>query len=889
MKVSSTATPAVQTEIRRKMLANGYAPLANKDKMCVLKGWSKLDVTPELIEEWSKAGYRATGVRLDGLLTMVDWDIDNVEMIEDIILHAIETAPTEDSKQRLQDLCAKAPVRFGKGEKEAWFCRVIEGDEGFVRYASAAHCLPGQDPEGDGVVLHRLEVFNGSGRQAGVYGAHTYKNGVVERTYSWLDIGLADVPSDELPVITRADIAHLCDTASAVMASKGWPRHLRSKHGQTAELKVFDLDPGKGLLFETDQHGDVDLDGLIALCEAHDSVRLSASWLEGKAAQNRTRCIADLHPFDGKVAILDTATWQTHRLAAMDSGNRIAELASRLSAVGFENAPVEEGGIFEEIAVEDVLSPVDDRPVITVYGGYINRAAIKTARMMAEHPRFYDYGGEPAVITGRNIEIMSEPRLGHEIANCFDYFKPGKPAGEDQPPNDPIKIDPPVALVKQVMALGKARGLRPLRGVVDVPIINIFGKVISEDGYDADTHLFVKLDDRARELGEAIPDLPTRADMARALETLWSPFREFPFVDAEARGGMLAALLTASIRAVLPTSPAFAFDAPSQGSGKTLLARCVGVLAGGDTGVKLMAPLPVRNEAELAKVLLSVLIDPPRAVIFDNQLGTVDSASFASALTSSFYSGRILGASRTVEVPTSVLFMLTGNNITLGGDMPRRFVRVRIDAKSDAPFMRKFPFDPLVEVKAQRLEMIAAALTLIRGALVAAEGAVKGRMGSFEVWDQMVAQTVLHITNLGVTSQSFGDPLDLIKQVHDTDPQREILIDILTTLQNQFGANWFTIADIWKVISDASSGWRAVADAFEGLSHGKLTKAAISQILRYREGQRCEGLVLDVKKYPKGANKYRVLTESTESEGGVVVEFPRLSETTTKRASDPLS
>lgn len=865
---------AAQTRVRLAMLAAGYTPLANKDKMCTLKGWSKLEVDEELIADWSTCGYRATGVRLDGQLVMIDFDIDDADMIGDIVDHATDEARDPATRARLERLRDEAPVRFGKGQKEAWFCRVKAGEEGFIRYASTAHCLPGQDPDGEGVVLQRLEVFNGSGRQAGAYGAHTVQGGEIIRSYRWLDdVGLVEMPQADLVELTRADIAHLCDCASAVMSARGWPRHLKSKHGQTAELKVFDLDADKGLVFET-EHGDVDLEGLEALARDHASVRLSASWLEGRAAQNKSRCIADIHPIDGSLAILDTATWQSHRLSEQDSANKMAKLASLLESVGFvasveaaEAKVAAEGGetFFSRTDVADVLYDAEDKPTVTVYGGYTNEAATASARLMADDERFFDYGGEPAVVTGCAVELMCEARLAHELANAYDYFKPGKPAGADEPPNDPIKIDPPAAMVKQVMALGKARGLRPLRGVVDVPVIRLDGEVVGRSGYDAASRLFVRLDRDAEAAAAAIPALPSRDDMAHALEVLWAPFREFPFVDAEARGGMLAALLTAAIRTVLPTAPAFAFDAPAQGSGKTLLARCVGALAGTS---RLLAPLPTRDEAETAKVLLSVLIEPPRAAIFDNQLGLVDSASLASILTSEVYSGRILGSTRTVEAPTNMVVMLTGNNIALGGDMPRRVVTVRIDAKSETPFSRVFDFDPLAVVHARRVEMICAALTLIRGAFAVVG---QGRIGSFEDWDRLVAQTVEIVGRPGgVGRGEFADPTALLIRAHETDPTRGVLHDILDVLRTQFGSRWFTAKEIWDVISGTGPGHKDLLDAFEGISHGKLTKRGIGMMLQNRNGQRIGGQTLEVLADARNGNRYRVADDSDV--GGVVVE-----------------
>ena len=868
---------AEQTAIRTKMLANGYVPLANKDKMCTIKGWSKIEVNAAQIEAWSHTRFVATGVRLDGALAMIDWDIDDGKTIIAIIQRAIEKARNPEQARRFQDLYDKAPVRFGKGEKEAWFCRIAVGDEGFGRYASSAYAKPGEDPEAEGTVLHRLEVFNSSGRQAGVYGAHTLDAGEVVREYRWLDdVGLADIEVGDLVELTREDISDLCQAASEYMEGEGWVYHNASKSGATCDEKVYDLRAADGRVFDTEA-GEVDLEGLLDLVSDGSTIRLSASWLEGPAARNRTRCIADLHPIDGRLSILDTATWQSHRPAEMGSDQKYAALREGMAKVGLieqieaaRQAAYDAGEapIFAEPADEGaggIGSAGGKKTEIMVFSGYLDEAAAKTARLMARDPRFFDFGGEPAVVTGNRVEVMNESRLQFEVAQAFHYVKPGKKGGEDEAPPEPIKIDPPIGLVKQVISMGASRGLKPLRGVIDMPTIRPDGEIVSANGYDEGVELFLHMDKATRAAVRGLVERPTRADMASALETLWAPFREFPFVDGAARGGMLAALLTASIRPVLPTAPAFAFDAPSQGSGKTLLARCVGALAGRH---KLMAPLPVRDEAEVAKVALSVLLDAPRAVIFDNQLGLVDSAALASVLTSPIYSGRILGSTRTVEMPTNMVVMLTGNNIMLGGDMPRRVVSVRIDAGVETPFTRRFDFDPLMMVERGRPKMICAALTLIRGAFAAVGD---GRIGSFEHWDRLVAQTVAFVGGEnGVGRGEFLDPTALLVAAHEADPTREVLTDLLSVLRDQFGTRWFGAKDVHSVIVGNGPGHKDLADAIDGAGLGNLSTRSIGRLLQNRRGQRVNGRSLEALVDGKHGNKYRVADDADA--GGVVVE-----------------
>lgn len=296
---------ASQTAVRLCMLANGYVPLANKDKMCVLKGWPDLHVDEAQIDQWSQQlKWRATGVRIEGGLVAIDLDVNDDDAIDAIV----EAIPA-DIWAILQD----APVRRGKGAKEAWFCRLADGEQPFYRLASAGF----RQAAGDETV-HRVEVFagEGGGRQFGVYGAHSLTDdGEVAVSYAWDNgRGLADVHFDFLPRLTRDQLAKIADVATEVLDRLGWQRDLRSKPGFSSNVPIYDL---ADQTFETRDHGAVDLDGLDALCHLHGFVRLSASWLEGEAAVNMTRCIASLHPGDGRVSILETASFETHRPADM--------------------------------------------------------------------------------------------------------------------------------------------------------------------------------------------------------------------------------------------------------------------------------------------------------------------------------------------------------------------------------------------------------------------------------------------------------------------------------------------------------------------------------------------------------------------------------------------
>ena len=270
-----------QTEIRRRLLANGYVPLANKDKMCILKGWPSMFVDEAQINVWADQwARRGTGVRIEGGLAVIDVDVNDADAVQAII-----DALPED----LWDVIKDAPVRRGKGAKEAWFVRLAEGEEPFYHLASSGYSHP-DDPD----TVHRVEIFAGDngGRQFGVYGARTLEDDVVRVAHRWIGgRGLCEVPLRDLPTITREQAVAIATVAGQTLRARGWVYDAASKGGFSSGKPIYDLD---GQTFETRDHGPVDLAGLQELCEAEDTVRLSASWFEGPAAVNMTRCIASL-------------------------------------------------------------------------------------------------------------------------------------------------------------------------------------------------------------------------------------------------------------------------------------------------------------------------------------------------------------------------------------------------------------------------------------------------------------------------------------------------------------------------------------------------------------------------------------------------------------------
>ncbi|WP_220182188.1 hypothetical protein, partial [Aeromonas sp. ARM81] len=307
--------------------------------------------------------------------------------------------------------------------------------------------------------------------------------------------------------------------------------------------------------------------------------------------------------------------------------------------------------------------------------------------------------------------------------------------------------------------------------------------------------------------GITIPDVVSTGEAIAAYEELMKPFGTFDFADDVSRSVALSAVLTAVTRPTQPTAPIFAFDAPKQGSGKTYFCECLGLLA---LGVPpSMTPSIERNEEEIRKTLFAMALEGRRFVVWDNVMGQFNSATMASYATSERVNGRILGQSQNLEVTHRTMILMTGNNITLVGDMPRRVLTCRLDTGIENPTQAQRDLSvingqrPDEYIKQHRFKLAAAAITLIRGYLQSKAhkegGAISNKLSSFEEWDTTCRQPVVW---LGQHVEGLTDPKRSIDDNMGNDPEHEMLSDMLSEIYKwRTGrTNVFTAGELWQHI-----------------------------------------------------------------------------------------
>lgn len=460
------------------------------------------------------------------------------------------------------------------------------------------------------------------------------------------------------------------------------------------------------------------------------------------------------------------------------------------------------------------------RAAIELKAGELPKVVDSAIQVMRADGLLFEHGGELVRLVDGGVEPIDAEWLRIYLGRLIRFTR------YDKRQKVTVKTDCPSDLPRLVLAQRGAWGLPRLRGVISAPLLRLDGSVLEVKGYDAATGLYLDQQPEVR-----IGTRPTQAEVKAALQRLWYPFEEFPFVGPVDRAVMLAALFTACLRQILPTAPGFGFDAPSAGSGKTLLAKCLALLAG--AGDPVMMP-PVTQEDELRKRLLSALRRGKGALVLDNQVGHLDSAALCTFLTSAVYGDRVLGQSSVLEYPNTILFLVTGNNFMPIGDLARRILSCRMDAHVERPDKRDFSLDPAEWVGQHRQEMVRDALTVLLGYQADLVGGRRGagRMASFETWDDTVRQAVLWAGSLGVIE--LGDPLDSIDTAYAQDPDRAKLTALLQGWYELFGNKPTKIAavidgtkDQWVFFAqfgpeasvDTRMGLRVVLEEIAGEGH----------------------------------------------------------------------
>lgn len=334
--------------------------------------------------------------------------------------------------------------------------------------------------------------------------------------------------------------------------------------------------------------------------------------------------------------------------------------------------------------------------------------------------------------------------------------------------------------------------IRDLAGVTGVPLFREDGTLFCEDGYDANTKYVLSTD---AGLEFVVPDAPTELDVHRAVRTVLEPIAKFPFVSDADRNAWIGMALTPMLRFIAPGPYKLGLiEAHQAGSGKSFLAEMLSELHGGQVHAEMPS-----EDAELRKTVTSVLQEKGGVIVFDNVDGKVSSPVLAGLLTSAKWSARLLGKNASVTLANDRMWVATGNNIVIDGDMARRVLRCVIDPAMPDPELREFDFNPVDWVKRNRSAYLSALGTLISAWV--ARGMVLGSSpgsDSYATW-RKVLDGILDVAGI---SGGF-DPQENRVQLGASDAEWGTFLEAIHDL---FGDRTWKMAELVEVIGKDAPG-----------------------------------------------------------------------------------
>lgn len=463
-----------------------------------------------------------------------------------------------------------------------------------------------------------------------------------------------------------------------------------------------------------------------------------------------------------------------------------------------------------------------ERQVICVRSGYRSQAVDAYIQGMQELNEFFELGRSKKLVRVREHQamVLELEHVTDILDRRFEYHRLKEVNG-----NWIERLeDTPITLVKAIVSRAvNAASFPSLDAVITAPTLRLDGSILDQSGYDPISKLYLSLDADYPE----IPVNPSLQACQEALNVFWEPVAQFPLVSPVDRGVVLSGMFSSLVRPSLPTTPGHAFDAPVAGSGKTLLAQILAMLASGKEA-SVLPPIS-GNEEEVRKRLLSALIGGERVLLWDNLDTPLGSAALDAALTSGAYQDRELNHTNLIQVPNRSLFLFTGNNLRIIGDTCRRVLVARLDPKMERPDCRQFDFNPVQLIQAQRPRFVVAGLTLMRGWLsqdCPPHG--QGSTASFDDWNRIVRQTICWVSTW---DDRFADPNAVIQKAFDEDPNTLLLRSLLESWWTAVGSQPMTTKEIVELAQHTVVD----ADGCQIQRHPELL-AAIEAIAGDRQG-----------------------------------------------------
>ena len=494
------------------------------------------------------------------------------------------------------------------------------------------------------------------------------------------------------------------------------------------------------------------------------------------------------------------------------------------------------------------------KPIIRAIGGELNRVVEVAEKELSMDGSYYQRGGSIVEVIndpGTNltrIHEINQPSLMRALSRIATWMH------YDKRNQQWVRCDPHGRYIAVLHDVAQYPHIPVLNGLARQPYLRSDGSLVSNPGYDGQTCLY-GIFNRDEFIAVKKPD---KNHALKALERLAELVKEFSFATYADRSAAICAILTAVVRASLDLAPMFHVKAHMVGSGKSYLCKLITAFASPQRGNPTTFP---KDDEECRKLLLAELMYGPAVIEFDNLTSyLLAHKSLCTALTSEYFSGRVLGVSKTATVSTRTLFLSSGNNVGPIQDMARRCITIHLEPQCEIPATRIFKRPHLIkEVLAERASYVCDALNIIRAWIEAGRPhiACKGPSG-FEPWSDLCRQPLLWL--------GCDDPALSVFTGMAEDPERETLERLLTAWQKLFGGRPTLIREAVEASYCTDEENKELAEVIHDIAEDR------GEINRRRLGKwilRNSGKIVDGFRFSKGSGNHSAVQWKVESVSSV--------------------
>jgi len=514
------------------------------------------------------------------------------------------------------------------------------------------------------------------------------------------------------------------------------------------------------------------------------------------------RCL-HLSPIDRKVALDKISNKIGFGIRVLQQTMKIAENEHKEEqAKKAKEAKTEERksrGIYEfELTVEnghivcekacEILANSDKKPEVFVMGGSLASVVIDQPKTIQQCSKLsnmgVDYPKMPIISPYKKPYSNLCYRLKKDVALVNEN-------GKD--------IEPPTVFLN-VMGSSSNQKFKPLTGVVEHPFVDSKWKLVQKSGYNKKTGLYTILHHKLK-----LKQMPPKEAYRYLTEEV---FDEFPFNSDLDKAVAVAALCTAIQRPSIAGDtgmPGFGIVSPTQSSGKTTLAQLISYSI---YNRPVAAQSWTEDDEELGKHLLGIFQEGHSCVLFDNieQGAAVQNGRLANAMSNDMFGGRQLGENKIIQVPSSVVWLFTGNGISFVGDFATRIYPININPKMEAPDTRSFKRPDIGQwAMDNRKKIISAVLSIIYA------GKGMGDIGGstrFKEWDIFVRRPIFKVSGIDIN--------EAVQKNQKEDYLKMAKSNLINLLYDTFESSEFVTKDVMeKAFGAFESGDTELGDAIK--------------------------------------------------------------------------